>query len=102
MNERREKLAAIVNTVRNALGEHGLTLSDFFEYVGDKNTLEYIDVGNREVLPVRVEQIGKESVLTTLDGKVVGRQLAYRNHEYYLGDPPLRTRGFRMTLIPDQ
>jgi hypothetical protein len=98
----RAKLAAVLAPLEDALSRHDLTLADFLDYCSDRNTIIPIDTGDREVLPVRIEQFGKESVLTTLDGKVVGRQVAYRNHEYYFGDPPERTRGFRVTLIPDK
>lgn len=99
---KREQLATIVDTVKGALNDHGLTLDDFVAHIGDKNTIEFIDTGDRERLEVRVEQVGKESVLVTLDGKVVGRQVKYKNYEYYFGHAPHRTRGFRVTLIPDK
>lgn len=60
-----------------------------------------LEIPGVETLGVVFRNINGEAVMFTVDGKLVGKQLAHRGHYYYKGEWPNRTRMFRGTFVID-
>ena len=86
--------------MQDLLNKHGVSLDQFLDSLGKRDTVAEIEPGELGVHPVRIEARGRESILVSAeDGRMIGRQAAFTNHDYFVGKGPDRVRTFRGTFI---
>lgn len=61
-----------------------------------------IEIPNVETVPLVVRNINGEGVLFTLDGKMIGHQVASMGHYYYQGRGTERVKMYRASFVVDK
>lgn len=64
-------------------------------------SLDPVTITGVEHVKLKVRNINGEGVLFAEDGRMIGHQIAYMGHYYYVGRPPNRKRMYRATFLVD-
>ena len=66
-----------------------------------RESLSPVKLDTVETVELKVRNINGDGVLFTIDGKIIGHQIAHMGHYYYIGHNLDRVKMFRATFIVD-
>jgi len=95
-----QSIAEYLEQLDKHLQSNGTSLAWLSQVLTDKGTVVPMSFPDRETLPIKIETINGEGVVTTLDGKIIGKQVGNgAPHYYYSGYGAGRVTMFRVTLM---